>query len=81
MNPIYITEVEIIIDNLEVLEAPPSPKRFKNIWKHEFELAVEAKQNLTSPDYNEIKRQRKRKKITVKSKRKPKNNKKKRRTK
>jgi hypothetical protein len=64
--------VEIITDNLEVLQAPPSPKRFKNIWKHELELAVEDKQNLLSPDYNEIKRQRKRKKITVKPKRKTK---------
>ena len=64
--------MEIITDNLEVLRAPPAPKRFKNIWKHELELAVEDKQNLLSPDYNEIKRQRKRKKITVKPKRKTK---------
>ena len=69
--------MEIITNDLEVLQAPPSPKRFKNIWKHELEIAVETKENLLSPDYNEIKRQRKRKKIMVKSKRKPKNNKKK----
>jgi hypothetical protein len=68
--------VEIITSDLEVLQAPPAQKRWKNIWQHEFELAVEDKQNLLSPDYNEIKRQRKRKKITVKSKRKTKNGKK-----
>jgi hypothetical protein len=68
--------VEIITNNLEELRAPPAPKRFKNIWDHELELAVETKQNLLSPDYNEIKRQRKRKKITVKPKRKTKKNKK-----
>lgn len=68
--------MEIITDNLEELRAPPAPKRFTNIWKHELELAIEDKQNLLSPDYNEIKRQRKRKKITVKSKRKTKKRKK-----
>jgi hypothetical protein len=68
--------VDIITNDLEELQAPPSPKRFKNIWKHELEIAVESKENLLSPDYNEIKRQRKRKKLTVKPKRKTKKGKK-----
>jgi hypothetical protein len=68
--------VDIITNDLEELQAPPSPKRFKNIWKHELEIAVESKENLLSPDYNEIKRQRKRKKLTVKPKRKTKRGKK-----
>jgi hypothetical protein len=69
--------VEIITDNLEVLQAPPAPKRFQNIWRNELELAIENKQNLLPPDYNEIKRQRKRKKVTIKPKRKTRKNKKK----
>lgn len=68
--------MDIITNDLEELQAPPSPKRFKNIWKHELEIAVESKENLLSPDYNEIKRQRKRKKLTVKPKRKTKRGKK-----
>jgi hypothetical protein len=67
--------VDIITSELEGLQ-PPAQKRWKNIWKHEFELAVETGQNLPTPDYNEIKRQRKRKKIVLKSKRKIKKNKK-----
>jgi len=70
--------VEIITNNLEMVEAPPAPKRWKNIWKHELEFAVKNKdeQDLFSPDYTEIKRQRKRKKIVVNPKRKTKKTKK-----
>ena len=64
--------MDIITENLKVLEAPPAQKRWENIWKHEFKLAVQDHQNLPPPDYNEIKRQRKRKKVTVKPKRKTK---------
>ena len=49
---------------MKVLHAPPAPKRWRDIWKRELEIATENKQNLHSPDYIEIKRPR-RKKITV----------------
>jgi hypothetical protein len=68
--------VEIITTDSEFLEAPPAQKRWKNIWKHELEFAIEDKENLLPPDYNEINRQRKRKKVTVKPKRKIKKRKK-----
>lgn len=70
--------MDIITENFEVLEAPPAQKRWKNIWKHELELAVQDGQDLFPPGYNEIKRQRKRKKVTVKPKRKQKSRKRKR---
>lgn len=62
--------MEIITSELKMLHAPPAPKRWKNIWKYELEHAIEDHEDLYSPDYNEVKRQRKRKKIIVKSKRK-----------
>jgi hypothetical protein len=67
--------VEIITNDLKTLYAPPALKRWKNIWKHELEYAIEDHEDLPSPDYNEVKRQRKRKKVVVKSKRKPKSKK------
>lgn len=60
--------MEIITSELKMLHAPPAPKRWKNIWKYELEHAIEDHEDLYSPD--EVKRQRKRKKIIVKSKRK-----------
>lgn len=71
--------MDIITENFEVLEAPPAPKRWKSIWKHELELAVQENQDLFPPAYNEIKRQRKRKKVMVKPKRKTKSRRKKKR--
>ena len=68
--------MEIITNDLTVLQAPPAPKRWKNIWKHELESAINENQDLLPPDYNDIKRQRKRKKPVIKSKRKIKKNKK-----
>lgn len=68
--------MEIITNELEVLHAPPAPKRWKNIWKYELEHAIADHENLHSPDYNEVNRQRKRKKIVIKSKRKSKKRKK-----
>lgn len=62
--------MDIITNDLEVLQAPPAPKRWKNIWQNELKLAVENNQDLFPPDYNEIKRQRKRKSNIVKPKRK-----------
>lgn len=62
--------MEIITTKFEDLQEPPAPKRWKNIWRNELEDAVQNNQNLYSPDYNEIKRHRKRKKVIVKSKRK-----------
>jgi hypothetical protein len=62
--------VDIIRDELEVLHAPPAPKRWKDIWRHELKIAKEEKQNLSTPDYSEIKRSRRRKTIIVKPKRK-----------
>lgn len=66
--------MEIITEDLEISQTPPTSKRWKNIWRHELEFAVKNKeeQDLFSPDYTEIKRQRKRKKVVVKSKRKTK---------
>lgn len=63
--------MEIITDNLNELQEPPAPKRWKNIWKRELEFAVNNDQDLYSPDYNEIKRQRKKRKVVkLKTKRK-----------
>jgi len=70
--------VEIITTELGVLQVPPAPKRWKTIWKHELESAIENKEELYSPDYSEIKRQRKKKPKIVKSKRKIKSKKSKR---
>lgn len=70
--------MEIITTELDVLQVPPAPKRWKTIWKHELESAIENKEELYSPDYSEIKRQRKKKVKIVKSKRKIKSKKSKR---
>jgi hypothetical protein len=61
--------VDIITNDLNGLQAPPAPKRFKDIWNKELELDIQNEQALFSPEYSEIKR-RKRKKSTVKPKRK-----------
>lgn len=70
--------MEIITTELGVLQVPPAPKRWKTIWKHELESAIENDEELYSPDYSEIKRQRKKKVKIVKSKRKVKSKKSKR---
>jgi len=61
--------VDIITNDLEGLQAPPAPKRFKDIWNKELEFDIMNEKELFTPDYTEIKR-RKRKKTTVKPKRK-----------